>query len=313
MLRPPSVLSIQSHVVHGYVGNRAATMALQTLGIDVDVINTVSFSNHSGYPSFPGSRLSPDQFRELVSGLRTSGILPRTTHVLTGYLGTPELAAAVKETLFEMKQRQPNGLTVMCDAVCGDDGKLYVAEECVGHIRCIAACSDIVRFNHFELGVISGVSDAHTPDGQRAATDRVHREFGVRTVLVSDMSGHEVNVTCSIATQKGNQSDAPKRYVVRTPRIPFHFTGTGDLLSALYLGHLIRSDGDATLALRRSVSALYAVCNRTHAAYLQCAPSDGNARRPNGAADWHARELRLVQSRDDMVDPGKLFDVTCQP
>lgn len=42
------VLSAQSHVVHGYVGNKCATFALQTHGIEVDSINTVQFSNNTG-------------------------------------------------------------------------------------------------------------------------------------------------------------------------------------------------------------------------------------------------------------------------
>jgi pyridoxine kinase len=39
--RTRRVLSVQSHVVSGYVGNKSATFPLQLLGFEVDAINSV--------------------------------------------------------------------------------------------------------------------------------------------------------------------------------------------------------------------------------------------------------------------------------
>ena len=81
------VLSIQSHCVHSIVGNRSAVFALQTLGFDVDPINSVQFSNHTGYLNgFRGQVLAGDQLDQLIQGLRMNGILSTYTHLLTGFV-----------------------------------------------------------------------------------------------------------------------------------------------------------------------------------------------------------------------------------
>ena len=42
-----NILSIQSHVVYGFAGNKSATFPMQLLGVDVWALNTVQFSNHT--------------------------------------------------------------------------------------------------------------------------------------------------------------------------------------------------------------------------------------------------------------------------
>jgi pyridoxine kinase len=69
------VLSIQSHVVHGHVGNTAATFPLQLLGYQVDVINSVQLSNHTGYTHYKGQVLEAVQLQELIAGLRSNKLL----------------------------------------------------------------------------------------------------------------------------------------------------------------------------------------------------------------------------------------------
>ncbi|KAF8564550.1 hypothetical protein P879_11838 [Paragonimus westermani] len=116
------VLSIQSHVVHGYVGNRSATFPLQVLGIEVDYINSVQFSNHTGYPCVKGQVLNATDLKELYAGLKANG-LHRYTHILTGYVGCAGFLEAVGEIIKDLKEEFPT-VKYYCDPVLGDAGEL---------------------------------------------------------------------------------------------------------------------------------------------------------------------------------------------
>ena len=119
------VLSIQSHVVHGYVGNKSAVFPLQLHGFDVDFVNSVQFSNHTGYPSFTGEVLDGAQLEKLAKGLDSNGLLKNVSHLLTGYIGSPSFLRAVCAVHRMLKQHNPE-VVFVCDPVLGDHGKLYV-------------------------------------------------------------------------------------------------------------------------------------------------------------------------------------------
>lgn len=79
------MLSVQSHVVSGYVGNKVAAFALQLLGANVDVLNTCQLSNHTGYRAgAPGPKTSADEFATVLDGLAANNLLAGINHVLTG-------------------------------------------------------------------------------------------------------------------------------------------------------------------------------------------------------------------------------------
>jgi pyridoxine kinase len=118
------VLSIQSHVVHGCVGNRAAALPLQLLGIETDVLNTLQYSNHAGYGSFAGEKLTGDQLYALLDGMHRNGLLA-ASHVLTGYMGSAETIRAVLRALPLLRSARPD-VQFWCDPVLGDNGRLYV-------------------------------------------------------------------------------------------------------------------------------------------------------------------------------------------
>ena len=124
------VLSIQSHTVHGYVGNKSAVFPLQLLGFDVDPINSVQFSNHTGYPSFKGQVLGGGELKDLIDGLKTNSLLQQHTHMLTGYIGSESFLESVLYALECLRKENPN-LIYVCDPVLGDNGKLYVPESLI--------------------------------------------------------------------------------------------------------------------------------------------------------------------------------------
>lgn len=127
------VLSIQSHVVHGCVGNRAAIFPLQLLGVETDVLNTVQFSNHAGFGTFTGEKLSGDALWALIEGMDANGLLA-PSHLLTGYMGSLGAMRAVLRAL-PLFRRSRNEFQFWCDPVLGDHGRLYVASELVDAYR----------------------------------------------------------------------------------------------------------------------------------------------------------------------------------
>jgi len=91
-----NLLSIQSHVVYGHVGNSAAVFVLQRLGVEAWPVHTVQFSNHTGYGAWQGRVFDAGLIRDLVAGLEARGVLATCDGVLSGYIGSPETGAARK-------------------------------------------------------------------------------------------------------------------------------------------------------------------------------------------------------------------------
>ncbi|KAI7901339.1 pyridoxal kinase [Cokeromyces recurvatus] len=150
------VLSIQSHMVSGYCGNKAAVFPLQTLGFDVDILNTVQFSNHTGYPSWTGGRLTADDVQELFDGLEKNKLTNEYTHVLTGYIGNYAILEKIEKMVKKLKEQNPN-LIYVCDTVMGDGGSLYVAPEIVPLYRNIMkSVVDVITPNQFEAELNKG-------------------------------------------------------------------------------------------------------------------------------------------------------------
>ena len=144
------ILSIQSHVVSGHVGNKSAVFPLQILGHQVDSINTVQFSNHSSYPIFPGERLPPQTFLDIIQGLEKNQILQDYTHLLCGYVGKSETLAIIYDLVIRMKKLNPH-LVFVLDTVMGDNGRVYVPLESVEIYKQLCGLADIITPNAFEV------------------------------------------------------------------------------------------------------------------------------------------------------------------
>merc|ERR1719186_1110455 len=151
------LLSIQSHVVSGYVGNKSATFPLQLLGFEVDTINSVQFSNHTGYPEgVRGQVLDDTQLQELVDGLDANNI-NHYSHVINGYIGSKSFLTKLGEVVKHLKSVNPN-LIYVCDPVMGDTGPgLYVPKELLPVYQdVILPLVDVAIPNQFEAELITG-------------------------------------------------------------------------------------------------------------------------------------------------------------
>eukprot|EP00050_Salpingoeca_kvevrii_P001452 m.169944 g.169944 ORF g.169944 m.169944 type:complete len:296 (-) comp10375_c0_seq2:3516-4403(-) len=277
------ILSIQSHVVSGHVGNKSATFPLQLLGYDVDAINSVQFSNHTGYASFRGTKLAADELWSIFCGLEANDLL-QYTHLLTGYVGSAEFLSTVVRIVRRMREINPD-LIYVCDPVMGDDGKLYVPEDLVPIFRDeLTPLANIITPNQFELELLTGLPTDDRASAYRAI-DALHTR-GIPTVIVSSfhIDEHHMEVL-------GSRSDAHQTFAIGFEKIAARFTGTGDLFSALVLAwsHLHESS-EFPLAVSKALSTLQAVIQRTVAAAA-------------GSTDPRSLELRLIDAKRDIEAP----------
>jgi pyridoxine kinase len=275
-------LSLQSHVAYGYVGNRAATFPLQRLGHEVWAVNTVEFSNHTGYGAWRGRVAAADQVAEIVQGIEALGLLPRCDALLTGYVGDAALADVVLDTAKRVRAANPRAIWC-CDPVLGDiDTGIYVKPgiDLFFRERAIPA-ADLVTPNHFELEHLTG----RKVESMQQALDATRSLLkGPRLALVTSL----------------RRADAPddriemlavthdEAWRVCTPLIGFEVApnGTGDAVAALFLAHWI-AGGDIPDALGKAASSIFAVLDATRA--------------------MGERELQLVAAQDRLVSPPRRF------
>ncbi|KAJ2726055.1 putative pyridoxal kinase [Coemansia sp. Benny D115] len=310
------VLSIQSHVVSGYVGNRAATFPLQRLGHEVDVINTVQFSNHTGYNQFHGQRFPADHIVDLFAGLRENGLDAGYTHLLTGYMGNSENVRAVEGIARQLRDTNP-GLKFILDPVMGDDGALYVPQELVALYRdVLCPMAFMVTPNQFEAELLTGTK-IESIDDARAACDKMH-ELGVPNVVITSASFKDSSDTLYlIGSELCSDSGDKHQFVITFPRLTGYFTGSGDFFAALTLARhasLAQQFGSRLGALARACELATATQSGIMEATQQFQKSTGipvpaanlvRGKRPSDMV--RGFELRIIPSQDLIANPTKQF------
>jgi|SRR5579884_342305 len=276
-----NILSIQSHVVYGHVGNSAAVFALQRLGIEAWPIQTVQLSNHTGYGEWRGRVFDAGLVRDLVTGVERRGVLEQCDGVLSGYIGEAAIGEAILDAVATVKRANPSA-RYCCDPVIGDLGRgVFVRDGVPEFIRAKAVpAADIVTPNHFELDYLSG-REARTLAAVRDAVKAVH-DLGPRAILATSLCTSETpeDVIAMLA------SDDTGQYLLRTPRLVGVFNGAGDLAAALFFAHYLGL-GRIDEAISHAASAVFAVLAKT--------------------ADAGAPELQLVCAQDEIASPLQLF------
>ena len=278
---PPSILSIQSHVVYGHVGNSAAVFPLQRLGCEVWPIHTVQFSNNTGYPDWRGQVFAASLIDDCVAGLNARGALAHCDGLLSGYLGSPEIGAAVLRAAHAMRARNA-GAVWCCDPVLGDVGRgLYVAPGVAEFMREQALpAATILTPNHFELEYLSG-APATTIDEARRAMESLSQR-GPRIILATSLALDDTPTDrIDMAVCENGRC-----WRLRTPRAPISVNGAGDLFAALFLAHWLMAR-PAPEALGKAASSVYGIIAATLAA--------------------GSRELQLVAAQQEFVAPSRVF------
>jgi pyridoxine kinase len=275
----PAILSIQSWVAYGHVGNAASVFPLQRLGAEVWAVNTVQFSNHPGYGAWRGSVFPAAHVREVVAGIAERGVLGRCAALLSGYCGDAATAAAILEAAGQVKAANPHALWC-CDPVIGDAGRVYVAAGIPEFLRDRALPeADIATPNAFELEWLTGIAP-RTLAAAKAAIAALQAR-GPRIVLVTSLRTAETPADAlDLLAGEGGRF-----WRLRTPLLPLAVHGTGDAISALFLLHRLR--GETPAALGAAASALFGVLRRT--------------------AEAGAREMLLVAAQEELVAPAERF------
>jgi len=279
-------LSLQSHVAYGYVGNRAAAFPLQRLGHEVWAVNTVEFSNHTGYGAWRGYVPAAGQVADIVQGIEALGAFSRCDALLTGYVGDAALGDVVLDTAHKVRAANPRAVWC-CDPVLGDvDTGIYVTPGIDAFFRDRALpAADLVTPNHFELEHLTGRKVSTMSDAVAAARSLLGGAHGgPRLVLITSLRRADAAVDQVEMVAVGR--DAAWR--IATPMIGFDIApnGTGDAVAALFSAHWIES-GDVAGALGKAASSIFAVLETTQA--------------------MGERELQLVAAQEHMVAPSRHF------
>lgn len=276
-----TILSFQSSVAYGYVGNAAAVFCLRRAGHEVWPVDTVAFSNHPGHGSFRGRVVPASEIADIIDGMTALGVLDGCRAILSGYMGSAETGSIVLQAVRRIKAADARAL-YCCDPVMGDrDPGLYVTKDLTGFFRNEAVpAADVLVPNHFELEVLAERPLPSTDDVLAAADALLNN--GPRIIVVTSLATHQMDprtIGNLVVTRDG-------AWLAVTPRLPLAAKGAGDALAAMFLGDYLRCR-DATKALSQAVSAVFAIVEATAAA--------------------GASELRLVASQDAIVDPPRLF------
>lgn len=278
-----NILSIQSSVAYGHVGNSAAVFPLQRIGHEVWPVHTVNYSNHTGYGSWRGPLIPASEVADIILGMEERGVLAEVDAVLSGYQGGSDIADLIIDTVARVKAANPDAV-YSCDPVMGNaKSGCHVADTIPPLLRDkVVPAADIISPNQFELGYLTGMA-ASDLDSTMAAIAAA-QEMGPTTVLVSSVERPDRPAgTIEMIAAHGNDA-----WIVQTPYLPFKRNGSGDVTTALFTGHLLNS-GDPADALARTSSSVFDLVENTYRA--------------------GTRELQLIESQEAYAHPRLQFTV----
>ena len=278
-----NILSIQSHVAYGHVGNASAVFPMQRLGCEVWPVHTVQFSNHTGYGAWTGRVFDGPAIEEIIDGIAQRGVLGRCDAVLSGYMGSSDIGNAVLSAVKRVREVNPAALYA-CDPVIGDVGRgVFVRPGIPEFMRDQAIpVADLITPNQFELDYLAGMQSSTLATAKQAVL-RV-QAMGPRVVLVTSLHTEDTPDDCIdlLAGEDG------AFWRVRTPKLSVHVNGAGDAITALFLVHYLRSRSAPT-ALAKAAASIFGLLKRTEEA--------------------GSREILTVAAQDEFVSPTHRFDL----
>jgi len=276
-----NILSIQSWVAYGHVGNASAVFPMQRLGHEVWAIHTVQFSNHTGYGAWKGRVYDGPMIEELVDGIAERGVLGRCDGVLSGYMGSADIGSAILGAVARVRSLNPQAL-YCCDPVIGDVGRgIFVRPGIPEFMRDQAVpAADIVTPNQFELEYLTGRTITTLAEAT-AAVEALHR-MGPKTVMVTSLMTEDTPAEAIDLLASGPTG----RFRLRTPKLGVSVNGAGDAIAALFFVHAATT-GDVAQALSRAASSTFGLLTRT--------------------AEAGSREILTVAAQEEFVTPSQVF------
>jgi pyridoxine kinase len=241
----------------------------------------VQFSNHTGYPDWRGRVFDAALIDDLIAGIAARGALARCDGVLSGYIGSPEIGAAVLRGVSAVRQKNVEA-AYCCDPVLGDvDRGVYVRDGVAEFMReRTAPAATILTPNHFELNLLTNLPSTDLA-GARDALDALHAR-GPKAILVTSLrlADTPADALDMLVSEDG------ALWRLRTPRAPIKANGAGDVIAALFLAHWLRTRS-APEAITLAASSVYGLIDAT--------------------ARAQSRELEIVAAQEEFVRPSRLF------
>lgn len=279
-----NILSIQSHVVYGYAGNKSATFPMQLLGIDVWALNTVQFSNHTQYTKWTGMVIPKEQIGEIVRGIDNIGQLKNCNAIVSGYIGAADQVDEIVNAVRYIKQCNPNAI-YLCDPVMGHPDKGCIVADGVkeGLIEIAMPHADIMTPNLVELRELSGLAVENFDQAINAVKTILTK--GPKKVLVKHLSKVGKNADqfeMLLANQHGIwHITRPLHHFAKEP------VGVGDLTAGLFIANLLNGKSDLE-AFEHTANAVNDVMNITQQA--------------------NSYELQIIAARELIVNPKSSFN-----
>jgi pyridoxine kinase len=286
-----NVISIQSQVAFGHVGNSAAVFPMQMHGIDVIAVPTTLLSNRPGYPTLRGRVLDAPLVADLLLGVEERGALESCRMILSGYLGSPEIAALVADFVQRARAQNPT-LLYCCDPVLGDrDRGLFVHAEIPPLVRDrLCRLADIITPNHFEFEWLCGAKTATTDQMIAQAQTLLARGPSTVVVTSAELADTREGEIETVAVERAGEGLNAWR--VGTPKLPISPSGTGDLFASLFAAARV-CGSNTPQALSHAASAIFAVLERT--------------------AAQGTEEMRIVESAAQLTQPTRRFEAIAIP
>ena len=281
MPRPLNILSIQSSVAFGHVGNSAAVFPLQRIGVEVWPVNTVHFSNHTGYGTWRGIVLPVDAVAEVIQGIEERQVLARCNGVLSGYMGDASLGRIVLEAVAKVRFANPDA-AYCCDPVMGDIGRGFFVRPGIPEFmkdQAIPAAT-IVTPNQFELEYLANLQINDLASALRAVDVIMAR--GPRVILVTSLRRQdEADDRIGVLAVDANEA-----HLIETPLLPLNVNGAGDMTAALFFAHWLRI-GSIKEALELTIASVFEVLETT--------------------ARTGEREMQLIEAQECLANPARRF------
>lgn len=284
------ILSIQSHVAYGYVGNRVAGFALERLGDEVNEVLTVNFSNSTVHGKLTGVAMSPEQIKNIYAGLKDLNVISTIDLILTGFIGSKEIGEAICELIDESRKINPK-VQVCVDPIFGDydrpgDG-IFVKPEIPAFFRDILASkANILTPNQFELAYLTEQKIVDLQSAINAAREYMARSSSIEVLLVTSLMLPDFpNHIHMLAVEKEHA------YLVQMPLLKLQpkISGAGDLTAALFAHH--RFYQGTKFALHQTAAGVHHVLELT------------------SKQDTDAPVLQLIQGQDFLLQPQHRFQV----
>jgi len=306
-----AVLSIQSHVVYGYAGNTAAVFPLQRLGEEVWAVNTVEFSNHTGYKSWRGKVLGAELVADLVTGLEERGVLNRCGAVLSGYLGDADTGNAIIEAVKKVKKENPNAL-YCCDPVMGDIERGFYVKPDIPDIfkKLLIPSADIVCPNQFELEALTGISVSNLNDAVSAI--KILHEMGPSIVLVTSYKEKDDEIGMIASVRNISNGNKQEIFKIITPELSLgsSVAGLGDMTAAVFLSHYLKTR-DLQKTLEFCTASVYSIlaagCKLQTGGGKTIGLKSGGEVTQNNPPENKLYELKFIEAQGEFDAPSYFF------